>query len=227
MPGRAPRGPRIRLLNREAHPTRDAGAARHRSYRRPRGEPQSPVLRRNASVSWPAGAACALWRDTPCGRGRATPNQWVCQRQAQPIHHRRHSRRKRANSRPTNDRCRRPPLAHLPKPRHGETKVAMPKPGSRKPKTRAAAAAASIRRVTATGRSTGWLRIFEFQGLPRHHYARADAHPAVQIHNVLVVHADAAVGDEAADRARRIGAVDGVFTAAGERHRRGAHWIMR
>ncbi len=42
---------------------------------------------------------------------------------------------------------------------------------------------------------------------------RADADAAVEIDHILIVHADAAVGDEAADRARRVGAVDGVFAA--------------
>ena len=44
-------------------------------------------------------------------------------------------------------------------------------------------------------------------------HRRADADAAVQIGDVLVVHPDAAVGDEAADRARIVGAVDGVFAA--------------
>ena len=41
-----------------------------------------------------------------------------------------------------------------------------------------------------------------------------------------IQHADAAIGDETADRARHVGAVDGVF-AAGQRHRRDAHRIVR
>ena len=55
---------------------------------------------------------------------------------------------------------------------------------------------------------------------------RADADAAIEVGHVLVVHAEAAVGDKAADRARRVGAVDGVFAAAqGERRR--AHGIAR
>ena len=42
----------------------------------------------------------------------------------------------------------------------------------------------------------------------------------------LIVHPDAAIGDEAADRSRRVGAVDGVFADA-ERHRGRAHRIAR
>ena len=63
--------------------------------------------------------------------------------------------------------------------------------------------------------------------LPGHHHPGADVHPAVQIHNVLVVHPNAAVRDEAADRARRVGTVDGIFTAAGQRHCRRPHRIIR
>ena len=40
---------------------------------------------------------------------------------------------------------------------------------------------------------------------PRNHHARVDADAAVEVHNVFVIHADAAVRHESADRARRIG----------------------
>ena len=49
-------------------------------------------------------------------------------------------------------------------------------------------------------------------------------HAAVKIRDVFVEHADAAVGHEAADRIRRVGAVDGVL-AAGNGHRRDAHGV--
>src|SRR6185437_9250500 len=42
--------------------------------------------------------------------------------------------------------------------------------------------------------------------------------------DIVIEHADAAVGYETADRARHVGAVDGVF-AAGQRHRRDAHRV--
>src|SRR5262245_59842911 len=48
----------------------------------------------------------------------------------------------------------------------------------------------------------------------------------VEIGDIGVQHADAAIGDEAADRARHVCAVDGIF-AAGQRHRRDAHRILR
>src|SRR4051795_9502336 len=47
-----------------------------------------------------------------------------------------------------------------------------------------------------------------------HHDSGAPAHAIVEIENIRVVHADAAVGHEAADRARLIGAMDGVFPTA-------------
>src|ERR1700728_2985914 len=57
--------------------------------------------------------------------------------------------------------------------------------------------------------------------LARHHHARADADAIVQIGDVGVMHADAAVRHEFADRAFIVGAVDGVLAAAGQRHGRG------
>src|ERR1700735_4520898 len=62
--------------------------------------------------------------------------------------------------------------------------------------------------------------------LLRHHHGGAVADPGEQVGDVLVVHADAAIGHEAADRAWLVGAVDGVF-AARQGHCRDAHGIMR
>src|SRR4029077_20720655 len=61
---------------------------------------------------------------------------------------------------------------------------------------------------------------------PRNYHARADADAAVEVHNVFVIHADAAMRHESTDRARRIGTMDGVFTA-GQRHGRRSHRVMR
>src|SRR6185312_9196791 len=63
-------------------------------------------------------------------------------------------------------------------------------------------------------------------GLLRHHHRRADRDAAVEVADVGVVHADAAIRDEAADRVRPVGAVDGIF-AAGERHRGNPHRVVR
>ncbi len=63
------------------------------------------------------------------------------------------------------------------------------------------------------------------RGSPRNHDARADADAAVELHDVFVIHANATVRHETADRARRIGAVDGIFTA-GQRHGRRSHRVM-
>src|SRR5258707_15642736 len=57
-----------------------------------------------------------------------------------------------------------------------------------------------------------------------HHNSGSPAHAVVEIENIRVVHADAAIGHEAADRARLIGAMNGVFPTA-QRHRRRAHGI--
>src|SRR5271169_6586902 len=54
----------------------------------------------------------------------------------------------------------------------------------------------------------------------------ADADTIVEILDVLVVHADTAVRDEMADRARLVGAVNGVL-AAREHHGCIAHRIAR
>src|SRR5258708_37107825 len=48
----------------------------------------------------------------------------------------------------------------------------------------------------------------------RHHDSRPPAHAAVQIQDIRVEHADAAVGHEASDRAGLLGAVDTLFPAA-------------
>src|SRR5215472_7769758 len=61
---------------------------------------------------------------------------------------------------------------------------------------------------------------------PRNHHARADTDAAIEVHNVCVVHAYAAVRHESANRARRVGAVDRIFTA-GQRHGRRSHRVMR
>src|SRR5262249_23613335 len=58
------------------------------------------------------------------------------------------------------------------------------------------------------------------------HHPRTDADAAVQIHDVPVVHADAARRHQAANRARIVGAVDGEFVV--DQHEcRGAHRIFR
>src|SRR5262249_37710856 len=75
-------------------------------------------------------------------------------------------------------------------------------------------------------KSTRDARLRRARKLAHHHDRRADAHAAIKIGDVLVVHADTAVGHEAADRVRRVGAVDGVF-AARQGHRRDAHRIAR
>jgi hypothetical protein len=43
------------------------------------------------------------------------------------------------------------------------------------------------------------------------HHSRTDTDATIQVHDVLVVHADAARGHEAADRGRIVRAVDGEF----------------
>ncbi|BAR54742.1 hypothetical protein NK6_1558 [Bradyrhizobium diazoefficiens] len=57
-----------------------------------------------------------------------------------------------------------------------------------------------------------------------HHHARADLDPVEQVRDVLVQHADAAGGDELADRRGLVGAVDAVDGRA-EIHRAGAERI--
>src|SRR5262249_40289575 len=74
-------------------------------------------------------------------------------------------------------------------------------------------------------RLTGALTDCEGDSLYKHN-PRTDMDAAVQVHDVPVVHADAARGHQAADRARVVGAVDGEF-AVGQHQRRGAHRISR
>src|SRR6516162_2865910 len=62
------------------------------------------------------------------------------------------------------------------------------------------------------------------QALPRHDHRRAEADPSVKVEDVGIVHADAAAGHEAADRARVVGAVNGILAGA-QRQRGGAHGI--
>lgn len=76
--------------------------------------------------------------------------------------------------------------------------------------------------LTQSGRSgADW----EGDSLCKHH-PRTDMDAAVQVHDVLVVHADAARRHEAADRGRIVGAVDGEF-AVDQHQRRSAHRILR
>src|SRR5205085_6290300 len=62
--------------------------------------------------------------------------------------------------------------------------------------------------------------------LARDHHLGADADAFVEIEHVGVVHADATIGYEPADRARYVGAVDGVLAAA-ERQGGLAHRVAR
>src|SRR5947209_17662194 len=62
--------------------------------------------------------------------------------------------------------------------------------------------------------------------LARDHHLGADADAFVEIEHIGVVHADATIGYEPADRARYVGAVDSVLATA-ERERRLAHRIAR
>src|SRR5262245_39985146 len=58
------------------------------------------------------------------------------------------------------------------------------------------------------------------------HDPRTDLDATIQVHDIPVVHANAARGHEAADRARIVGAVDGEFVV--DQHQcRGAHRILR
>src|SRR5579871_5110906 len=59
----------------------------------------------------------------------------------------------------------------------------------------------------------------------QHHHGRAGRHTSEQLEHVFIVHADAAVRDEAADRGAIVGAMDGIF-AATQPHRRGPHRII-
>src|SRR5262245_48756791 len=55
-----------------------------------------------------------------------------------------------------------------------------------------------------------------FPGSSQDNNRRAHAHARVPVHNVLVIHPKTSVRDEAADRSRIVGAVDGVLAAATE-----------
>src|SRR5713226_4177862 len=60
----------------------------------------------------------------------------------------------------------------------------------------------------------------------RDHYRRADRDTLVKVGDIVIQHADAAIGHETADRARHVGAMDRIFSA-GQRHRGDAHRISR
>src|SRR5262245_65494576 len=53
------------------------------------------------------------------------------------------------------------------------------------------------------------------------------AHACIQVHNVLVVHANTSVRDEPADRSRIVRAVDGVLTATAKCQRCRTHRVGR
>ncbi len=74
-------------------------------------------------------------------------------------------------------------------------------------------------------RFSGPLAHCEGDSLYKHH-PRTDMDAVVQVHDVFVVHADAARGHETADRAWIVGAVDGEF-AVDQHQRRGAHRVSR
>src|SRR5437667_2700672 len=60
--------------------------------------------------------------------------------------------------------------------------------------------------------------------LLQHDYLRTEADPPIQIHNVLIVHADAPVRHKPANRSRVVGAVNSVFAFA-KSQRGGTHRI--
>src|ERR1019366_1440928 len=62
---------------------------------------------------------------------------------------------------------------------------------------------------------------------PQHAESRAETDLLVQIQNILIVHADASMGHEPADRAGIVGPMDCVFAAAAQGHRRGPHRVAR
>src|SRR5262249_30025881 len=63
--------------------------------------------------------------------------------------------------------------------------------------------------------------------LAGHDHRRAPADAVIEIEHVRVVHANAAIRDEAADRSRVVGAVNGVFPASAERQGGRTHGIAR
>src|SRR5262249_12720616 len=62
---------------------------------------------------------------------------------------------------------------------------------------------------------------------PQDNNLSAQAHACIQVHNVLVVHANTSVRDEPADRSRIVRAVDGVLTASAKWQRCCTHRIRR
>src|SRR6478672_12188487 len=60
----------------------------------------------------------------------------------------------------------------------------------------------------------------------QHDDRRADVHPLIEVHDVVIVHANAAEGHVSANGVRAIGAMNGVFAAA-QRQGRSAHGILR
>src|SRR5450830_2200050 len=62
--------------------------------------------------------------------------------------------------------------------------------------------------------------------LLQHDHRRADIDHPIELNDIAIEHADAAVGHETAHRFRLVGAVDGVFAAA-QHQRRLAHRILR
>ena len=74
------------------------------------------------------------------------------------------------------------------------------------------------------GFSTGFSSRFGAPALSGDHDRGAEADPAIKIKDVRILHADAAIGDEPADRRRVVGAMDGVFTLT-ERERGCPHGV--
>ena len=96
--------------------------------------------------------------------------------------------------------------------------------------TRCLNAAPSVRKLTifnvifSTGRSARSVRAMAPYS-PQDNDLSTHAHACIQVHNVLVVHANASVRDEAADRPWIVGAVDSVLTSAAQGQCRRAHRI--
>src|SRR6201989_1239379 len=64
------------------------------------------------------------------------------------------------------------------------------------------------------------------RNLPKHQNLRAHADTVVQIHDILIVHADSSVGHEPTDRIRCVGTMNSVLPLA-QGHRRGTHRVSR
>src|ERR1700719_1261118 len=90
-----------------------------------------------------------------------------------------------------------------------------------------AAASGSPRRASRAARRDECCRDFPKQppGSSQYDDARADVNSLVEIEDVAIMHADAAEGYESADRARVVGAMDGVLIDI-ERHCCCAHGIF-